>query len=393
MQSKELIQDINSFYYQNITLNLFSATVVFQSILFGLLPTDCYVLIALFTIVPHFFEWLRCSFLFNYERVYFALSSLVNAVLTSITLFLVDFDPTILAVSALTLSYMIISYMGIVFWVASLAIMLAIIWGLSVNYPLSIDSLPMVIALQSVIFGASFMIISANNGYNNREKLISALLFKSRLVKRIGRYISPNLIASLTQESEAIESHQRKDIVVFFSDLTSFTELSEQLHEKDVSYLLNDYLSSMSVIANKYGGTIDKFIGDGIMIFFGAPTSKGLTEDTRRALLMAGEMQKHMVTLTKKWVRNGYPNVFSVRMGIHSGVVTVGNFGSKNQMGYTAIGRAVNISARLEGECPPCKILVSKRIADTLGDFSFTPFAELSLKGVKDSVKAYTYNY
>lgn len=393
MQSKELIHDLNSFYYQNIALNLFLATVIFQCTLFNLIPSDCYILIASFTTFPHFFEWLRCNMLSKHEKLYFGICGLFNAISVAFTLYLVKFDPTILGISILMYSYMVISYLGVVFWGSASILMVIFLIAISSNYPVDMQYLPMIISLQSVIFGSSFMIISANNGFNNRERLISILLFKDRLVSRVGRYISPQLIESLTKEVESVESHQRKDVVIFFSDLTSFTELSEQLHEKDVSYLLNEYLSEMSAIAEKYGATIDKFIGDGIMIFFGAPTSKSCIEDARSALLMAGEMQRHMHALSTKWVKGGYPDVFSVRIGIHSGVVTVGNFGSKKQVGYTVIGKAVNIASRLENKCPPSEILVSERIANTLPDMGFTPFKELSLKGVKGHVKSYTYDY
>jgi class 3 adenylate cyclase len=152
---------------------------------------------------------------------------------------------------------------------------------------------------------------------------------------------------------------QRKRLTVFFSDLVGFTETTEQMESEDLTRLLNQYLTEMSKIAIEYGGTIDKYIGDAIVIFFGDPDTLGVKEDAVQCVKMAIAMQKRMKELERMWQENGLEKPLHARIGINTGLCTVGNFGSDERMDYTIIGSGVNLAARLESACEPDNILIS----------------------------------
>lgn len=148
-------------------------------------------------------------------------------------------------------------------------------------------------------------------------------------------------------------------MTIFFSDIVNFTSTTEGMETEDLTDLLNSYLEEMSRIAIKYGGTIDKFIGDAILIFFGDPLSQGVKEDAKACASMAIEMRDRLKELQEKWYSFGIQNPFQVRAGITTGYCTVGNFGSKSRMDYTIIGNQVNIASRLESNAKPDQILIS----------------------------------
>ena len=128
--------------------------------------------------------------------------------------------------------------------------------------------------------------------------------------------------------------NQEKHLTVFFSDLQGFTELTERLEPEVLTELLTQYLTEMSNIAIKWGGTIDKFIGDAILVFFGDPKTKGKEEDAVSCVSMAIEMLEKLNSLRSK-------KTINARIGIHTGVCTVGNFGSEDRLDYTIIGNGV----------------------------------------------------
>ena len=147
----------------------------------------------------------------------------------------------------------------------------------------------------------------------------------------------------------------------------------------------------MSTIALKYGGTIDKYIGDAILIFFGDPESKGYAEDATSCLKMAIEMQQKMQELTNFWGKNfSLKSALSIRIGINTGFCTVGNFGSENRLDYTVIGSPVNLASRLESSAQPNKIIVSEETYLLVRDlFALEEVGEIKLKGISRPVKYY----
>lgn len=180
------------------------------------------------------------------------------------------------------------------------------------------------------------------------------------LAHSLAKYLSPQVWESIFSGKRGVKLEaQRKKLTVFFSDIKGFTELSEELEAEALTDVLNTYLNEMSKIALKYGGTIDKFIGDSVMIFFGDPSTHGAKKDALAAVSMAIEMRKHMKVLRQHWRTQGIDKPLEIRMGINTGYCTVGNFGAETRMDYTIIGREVNLASRLESAADANEILIS----------------------------------
>jgi class 3 adenylate cyclase/HAMP domain-containing protein len=180
------------------------------------------------------------------------------------------------------------------------------------------------------------------------------------LSNKLAKYLSPQVYASIFAGRQEVKlASQRKKLTVFFSDLAGFTETTDQMESEDLTQLLNQYLTEMSKVALEHGATIDKYIGDAIMIFFGDPETRGVKEDALACVKMAIAMQKRMRELGALWRESGIEKPLACRIGIHTGYCTVGNFGSEDRMDYTIIGGAVNLTSRLEHEAPEGGILIS----------------------------------
>ncbi|MFW5823826.1 MAG: adenylate/guanylate cyclase domain-containing protein [Marinobacter sp.] len=180
------------------------------------------------------------------------------------------------------------------------------------------------------------------------------------LSDKLSKYLSPQVWQSIfTGERDVRLETRRKKLSVFFSDIKGFTDLSEEMEPEALTELLNNYFNEMSEVALRYGGTIDKFVGDSIMIFFGDPSSRGQKEDALACVSMAIDMRNHMKVMRQRWRSQGIRTPLEIRMGISSGFVTVGNFGAENRMDYTIIGKEVNLASRLEQLAEPGQILVS----------------------------------
>ncbi len=179
------------------------------------------------------------------------------------------------------------------------------------------------------------------------------------LSKKLSKYLSPQVYASIFSGAQEVKlASQRKKLTVFFSDVAGFTEITDKMESEDVTELLNEYLTEMSRVALDHGATIDKYIGDAIMIFFGDPETSGVKQDALACVRMAIAMQRRMGELGAIW-RDAGVRPLTCRIGIHTGYCTVGNFGSEDRMDYTIIGGTVNLASRLEHEAPPGGILIS----------------------------------
>ncbi len=211
------------------------------------------------------------------------------------------------------------------------------------------------------------------------------------LSEKLGRYLSPQVYESIFYgKHDPLIGAKRKKLTIFFSDIVSFTSTTERMEPEDMTILLNNYLDRMSSIAIKHGGTIDKFIGDAVLIFFGDPVSQGYKEDAVSCVNMAIEMRDALKEMQQQWFDLGISSPFKVRMGINTGFCTVGNFGSKQLMDYTIIGGQVNVAARLEQNAPPDQILISHETwALVKDDFRCLGRAPIHVKGVPHSIRTY----
>ena len=180
------------------------------------------------------------------------------------------------------------------------------------------------------------------------------------LSSKLSKYLSPQIYQSIFRGEQTVEiSSKRKKLTICFTDIAGFTETTDNLESEELTNVLNHYLTEMSVIALQHGATIDKFIGDAMLLFFGDPESKGVAEDAKACVLMAIAMQRRMRELEQEWRSRGLLRPFRIRMGITTGFCTVGNFGSRDRMDYTIIGNEVNLAARLQSATEPGSILLS----------------------------------
>ena len=215
-----------------------------------------------------------------------------------------------------------------------------------------------------------------------------------KISNRLAKYLSPQIYKNIFEtESEYANSYKQKKLTVFFSDIKGFTDLSDSLDPDLLAELINEYLSAMTEIALKHGGTIDKFIGDAILVFFGDPESDGLKKDASKCLSMAIAMQNRVAELDRNWREDrGITEGLNVRIGISTGYCTVGNFGSVQRVDYTVLGSTVNLASRLESICQPKKILVAPETKALLEkDFKFEAQESIELKGFNKPIIAYQY--
>ena len=212
-----------------------------------------------------------------------------------------------------------------------------------------------------------------------------------QLSSQLSKYLSPQVYQSIfTGEQSAIVASQRKKLTVFFSDLEGFTETADRLESEDMSQLLNEYLTEMSKIALEHGATIDKYVGDAIMIFFGDPVSRGLREDALACVRMAIAMQKRLGELSVRWTEHGLTEELKCRIGIATGFCTVGNFGSEDRMDYTIIGGTVNLASRLENAAEAGSILITGETHSLVRDeIACREHETVRMKGMAYPVKTY----
>ena len=208
---------------------------------------------------------------------------------------------------------------------------------------------------------------------------------------RLSKYLSPPLRKAILTGKDVRAETQEKALTIFFSDMEGFTQLVERLDPEQLTSLLNSYLTVMSEIAFRFGGTVDKVIGDSIMVFFGDPESRGVRSDAVRCVSMAIAMRKAIQELQLRWQAEGIEHPVGLRMGINSGVCKVGNFGTENRLDYTLLGRAVNLASRLESSADSNEILLSEDTYGLIGDsIHCIDKGQISIKGFAEPVKVYS---
>jgi class 3 adenylate cyclase len=237
-------------------------------------------------------------------------------------------------------------------------------------------------ALQFRLAG-SFVQLNAELAANNE--------FLAGISMKISKYLSPQVYRSIfSGEKDASISTERKKLTVFFSDIKDFTSTTERMQPEELTDLLNEYFTEMSRIAEAHGATIDKFIGDAIVAFFGDPETKGTAEDARACVRMALDMQHRLSQLDAIWQTKGHEHPIKARMGINTGYCNVGNFGSDDRMDYTIIGAEANLAARLESIAEPGGIVMSYETFAHVRDIvDAEPMPAVSFKGLAREVVPY----
>jgi class 3 adenylate cyclase len=212
------------------------------------------------------------------------------------------------------------------------------------------------------------------------------------LSSKLAKYLAPQVYDSIfTGQQDVKIVSKRKKLTVCFSDLVGFTEITDRMESEDLTELLNHYLTEMSKIALQYGATIDKYVGDAIVMFFGDPSTLGVKEDALACVQMAIAMQKRVGELAHEWRGRGILTPLQCRIGIHTGYCTVGNFGSDDRMDYTMVGGTVNLASRLEHEAPPGGIVLSFETYALVKDsVRCEDSGHVQIKGIAQPVATYT---
>lgn len=224
----------------------------------------------------------------------------------------------------------------------------------------------------------------------NEQRVIELNTYLTESVLR--RFLPPAMVQRAAKgELELDLSPEPRLITTLFSDIVGFTQLANTLRSRRIAELLNEYLEAMTQAVFDNGGTVDKFMGDGILAIFGAPEELTPHEQARRAVATARQMLHSLQKLNQQWKAQGIvgengPPPVKFRCGIHQGTAVVGMFGGKERSDYTAIGPSVNIASRLQEAAEPNSILVSASVADWLDDDEITKFSPLKLKGVDETV-------
>ena len=200
--------------------------------------------------------------------------------------------------------------------------------------------------------------------------------FPAKVVRRI--MANPKLIAA---------AGERKELTILFSDIVGFTKRSSTMPPDRVQQFLNEYFDAMVDIVFRYEGTVDKFMGDGLMVFCGDPEPQ--PDHAIRCVRMAIDMQRKIRELSTQWEKNGEAPL-QVRIGINTGMVVVGNMGSARRLSYTVLGADVNLAQRLESNCPVGGIFIAQRTKDLLdGSISTRSAGRIKVKGLDEPVEAY----
>ena len=205
----------------------------------------------------------------------------------------------------------------------------------------------------------------------------------------LGKYLPKSIANEILKDPEKLALHgEKRKIFAVFTDLEGFTKLTHAIEPEMVATLLNDYLDRLSEVALEYGGTIDKFVGDALVTFWGAPIA--YPDDGERAakaayaLYLAGEE-------FRKNVPEGVPPIGRTRVGMHYGDAIVGNFGGEGRIQYTALGDAMNTAARLEAanKTLETKVLLSREAMERTGLDWYRPMGRITLRGRSTPVEVF----
>jgi len=219
------------------------------------------------------------------------------------------------------------------------------------------------------------------------EAKVESQVVKLEKYNELRRYLSSKLTDEILSDGHTLGSEpKRKMMTVVFTDIRDFSKLTDSLEPEELFHLLDSYLSEMIKIVHSYDGTLNKIVGDGLLIFFGDPVE--MTDHYERAVRMAIDMQKKVSDLKDDWLEYGYE--LGIGIGINTAFMTVGNIGSDMHRDYTVIGNQVNVASRLESKAKAGQILISQRTYSKVkGIVEVEEMGPIEVKGIHDPVRTY----
>lgn len=228
-------------------------------------------------------------------------------------------------------------------------------------------------------------VLEQNLGHQARELKSNGELIRRYIPRSVAEHIDAG-------NGRAVDTPQRKQVTVLFSDIVGFTTLADRLDAGSLTHILATYMSTMVKLVEAHGGTLNEFAGDGLMSIFGAPSEMALKDQALQAIKTAQAMQTALTQLNESWSQLGLGEALPlrIRIGINTGELSVGSFGSEGRMTYTAIGLQTNMAARIQAECKPGGVLLTNAtwllVKD---DIPCEPMGALAIKGVQFLVPVY----
>ena len=206
------------------------------------------------------------------------------------------------------------------------------------------------------------------------------------------KYVSKNIVDKLLENESSLNlGGEESEITILFSDIRGFTSMSEKLSPTQIVKLLNKYFQSMIDVVFKFNGTLDKIVGDELMVLYGVPLKN--ENDTENAVSTAIEMFKSLDKFNSKIIKDGF-EPFQIGIGINKGKAVSGNIGSQQQMNYTVIGDTINLGARLCSHAKSGEILISRSVKDTLtNDHKFKEISPIQVKGKSKPIDVWVYHH
>jgi sigma-B regulation protein RsbU (phosphoserine phosphatase) len=218
-------------------------------------------------------------------------------------------------------------------------------------------------------------------------EMVRALRDREFIRDALGRYVSPELAEQCLRDPGVVRlGGELREVAILMSDLRGFTALSEQLGPEAMIELLNRYLAAMTSVIHEHGGTINEFIGDAILVLFGAPIQRG--DNPARAVRCASAMQRALTALNDESRRLGLAEL-QMGIAVHVGMVVAGNIGSADHVKYGVVGPPVNLTARIQAAAAAGEVLVSAEVVERVGATDVGPARRLRAKGFAELVTVY----
>ncbi|MFL6108304.1 MAG: adenylate/guanylate cyclase domain-containing protein [Marmoricola sp.] len=206
----------------------------------------------------------------------------------------------------------------------------------------------------------------------------------------IRRYAPGAVVSRIELGDTTVDHPQRRKVTVFFSDVVGFTTMADRVDPEALAEIVNDYLGSLADLIERHGGTLNEFAGDGVMAIFGAPEEMEPADQVRAALAAARELQASLPEWSRGWYQHGIIEDAKARVGINTGTISVGTFGSAVRATYTGIGLQTNIAARVQAQAEPGGILLSNTSWHLVKDLiSCEARGEVMVKGVHFPIELY----
>jgi len=258
---------------------------------------------------------------------------------------------------------------------------------------LAAESFDQNVFLASIFIPVSALIFGPAMAFAN-ERDLRTRFANERVIEHqrqlIRRYAPSSVASRIELGDSSVDQPRRRRITVFSSDVVGFTAMADRIDPEALAHIINEYLGAVSDLIERHGGTVTEFAGDGVMAIFGAPDETDPVDQVSSAVDAARELQASLAVWSRSWYEHGTVEPTSARIGINTGVVSVGTFGSAIRATYTGIGLQMNIAARVQAQAEPGGILLSNTSWHLVKDrVACEPRGEVKVKGVHFPIELY----